>query len=172
MIYLALAPCENDYNSQSRTAHALLNSLLCNLGYKDFEISKNELGRPCINLENIDISIAHSGECVLVGILSDKSVTVSDSILINQSGTSIGVDIEYINESIDLERKNKILKRYTDKKASSAVEFYCLWTENEAYGKMTGEGVICNKKTTCQCETFIKEINGKKYSISYCVSNI
>ena len=156
MIYISFAKCENNYRSQHETALALLDSAFKELGFSDYEIKKDKNGRPYTEIENIDFSISHCKEAVLVGILTDREIDFSGSFVIPLSALRLGIDLEEIDKSCDLSTKNKIAKRFLCCEVTSIEEFYKLWTRKEAYGKMTGEGVLANSDIPCNIYSFTK----------------
>lgn len=173
MIYISIAECVNNHKSQHDTARSLLTSLLLALGYEDAAISKAETGRPYVNFENTDISISHSKNLVAVCVASKKSVDADCTIALPFEAGKIGIDIEYINETINLEKKNRLAKRFFSKEASSIEDFFCIWTENEAVGKMTGEGVIQKESHDCDIISFtvVLDSTNEEYSLSIAYSN-
>lgn len=165
MIYLAFTGCENNKESQHEAAYTLLNSLLSELGYKDSEIKKAKNGRPYVDIPDTDISISHSGEAAAVAVISPIEIYTEIAVTLPYNGKSIGIDIEEIKAG-SLEKKQRIAERFLKKSISDEREFYRLWTRNEAYGKMTGEGVLNNKDSDSLLLTFTAEISDKEYSLS------
>ena len=165
MIYLAIAKCENSRDSQHECAYSLLHSILDSLGHKDTAIKKAESGRPYVEIDKTDISLSHSGEAVSCAVISPIEADIDFCVALPYSGTSIGIDIEEIQHG-SLERKQRIAERFLKTSVSSETEFYRLWTQNEAYGKMTGEGVLTKKDSSKNLLTFTVELSEKQYSLS------
>ncbi|MBQ5746363.1 MAG: 4'-phosphopantetheinyl transferase superfamily protein [Clostridia bacterium] len=165
MIYLAIAKCENNRSSQHETAYSLLDSLLSELGYRDTEIKKAGSGRPYVEIEHTDISVSHSGEAAAVAVISPEEADVDFAVALPFDGVSIGIDIEEITEG-SIEKKKRIAERFLKTSIASEKEFYRLWTQNEAYGKMTGEGVLSKKDESAHILTFTLELSKKEYSLS------
>ena len=168
MIYLAIAKCENNRGSQHEAAFSLLYSILESLGHKDAEIKKAESGRPFVEIDKTDISISHSGEVASCAVISPIEADIDFCVALPYTGTSIGIDIEEIQKG-SLERKQRISERFLKTSVSSETEFYRLWTQNEAYGKMTGEGVLTKKESDSNLLTFTVELSEKQYSLSISV---
>lgn len=168
MIYISLAECDKTAESQHLTAHNLLTSLLCDLGYEYPIINKEENGRPFVNYDCTDISISHSNNLVAVCVATDKILESDCTLTLPIDAKRIGIDIEYIDRSINLIEKNRLAKRFLSQEADSIEDFFSIWTENEAVGKMTGEGVIQNKKTACDVLSFIAVTDklNSEYSLS------
>jgi len=166
MIYLAIGRCEDNYEHQHRRAHTLLSSVLEALGYVGVSVKKQEGSRPCVDEEGVDISVSHSGNAVAVAVLSPHEEHVEGCIVLPYNGRRIGIDIEKICEERDLEKSKRLAQRFLNAKISSNEEFYRLWTRNEAYGKMTGEGVLSKNDIPCEILTFTAEIENIKYSLS------
>lgn len=165
MIYLAIAKCENSRDSQHEVAYSLLYTILESLGHKNAEIKKAESGRPFVEIEGTDISLSHSGEAVACAVISPIEADIDYSVALPYTGASIGIDIEEIKEG-SLEKKQRIAERFLKKSVSSETEFYRLWTQNEAYGKMTGEGVLTKNESVSDILTFTIELSEKQYSLS------
>lgn len=173
MIYISLSECDKSHKAQHDTAHSLLSSLLLELGYNDPVILKKENGRPYVNFECTDISITHSKNLVAVGVSSEKDIETDCTLPIPVKAQKIGIDIEYIDKNIDLNQKNRLAKRFFSKEASSIDEFFRIWTENEAVGKLTGEGVIQKQAAICNVISFtvILENSKDEYSLSIAYSD-
>jgi len=112
--------------------YGLLNELRSNP--QNLSFSYNIYGKPILDgIENVDFSISHSGNWVLVGL----------------SEHTIGVDIEKIhNIHIDIaerfftEEEYKLVKNCFDEKIMINT-FYRVWTLKEAYIKAIGKGLSC-----------------------------
>lgn len=142
MIYISLAECQKSAASQHSVAHNALTSLLCDLGYINPIIKKHENGRPFVDFEETDISISHSENLAAVCVATDRDLDVDCTLALPIKAKRIGIDIEYIDKKSNLYDKNRLAKRFLSREANSIEDFFSIWTENEAVGKMTGEGVI------------------------------
>ncbi len=172
MIYISLSETEKDHRSQHETAHRLLTSLLTQLGYNDPLILKKDNGRPFVKYENTDISISHSKNLVAVCVATDKDLQTDSTIELPIEAKMIGIDIEYLDKKTNLDKRNRLAKRFLSREASSVEEFFCMWTKNEAVGKMTGEGVIQSHCIDCDVLslTVILENYDEEYSMSIAYS--
>ncbi|MBQ4067551.1 MAG: hypothetical protein IJD22_07905 [Clostridia bacterium] len=166
MIYLAFSQCDSSRESQHREGRRLLSFVLEKLGYPDTEILISDSGRPYIEAEDIDFSISHSEECAIVAIACNRTIEDNGIIAIPVDASSLGADIEYVPKKFDLEQKNRLAKRFLKADITSKEEFFRLWTRNEAYGKMTGEGVISKKEKTCSTLSFNISFDEKSYILS------
>ncbi|MBQ2730215.1 MAG: hypothetical protein IJF69_05520 [Clostridia bacterium] len=169
MIYLALGTCENKLNIQHEIAYSMLFAMLKELGYGDIHIKTEDSGRPCTEVDGLDFSISHSKNACAVCIVSDIEKDIECTFSLPVNGTKVGVDIEEISDKFSLVSKNKLAKRFLGSEVSSKNEFFRLWTRNEAYGKMTGEGVICKKELECTYLTFEAELSDSVYSLSIAI---
>ena len=110
-------------------AYSLLQKMLLAHGMTEYEISRNENGKPYIGGSDIHFSISHTdGLC---------AVAVSD--------TSIGIDCEKIDASYENKIDN-FSKRYfltneqneIEKSENKLTKFFEIWTRKEAYIKKFG----------------------------------
>ena len=110
-------------------AYSLLQKMLSSHKITDYEISRNENGKPYIDGANIHFSISHTdGLCAVV--LSD---------------TEVGIDCEKIDSGF-LGRVEKFSKRYFTRSEQNEIEssenklqkFFEIWTRKEAYIKKFG----------------------------------
>ena len=175
MIYLSIAECGKSHSDQHDTAHKILSSLLCQLGHKDHLICKEDNGRPYVSIKDTDISISHSRNLAVVCVANLDTTELDTDCLIALpiEAKRIGIDIEYIDKNADLNAKNRLAKRFLSKEASSIEEFFSIWTENEAVGKLTGEGVIQSSSAHCSIISFIITLNDSndEYSLSIAYSD-
>lgn len=114
---------------EHQAAYSLLNKMLSAKGILDYEISRNENGKPYIDNSPIHFSISHTdGFC---------AVAICD--------VSVGIDCE----KIDIAYENKIdnfSKRYFTsgeqneiaRSESKLTKFFEIWTRKEAYIKKYG----------------------------------
>ena len=168
MIYVSLSECDKSSSSQHNTAHSLLLSLLSDIGFEDPVISKEQNGRPYVKYENTDISISHSKNLAAVCVATDKAVDVDCTMTLPFAANAVGIDIEHIDKKADLAKKNKLSLRFLSKSVDSIDEFFSLWTQNEACGKISGEGVIQATPVECNTVTFtvVLDSTDEEYSMS------
>lgn len=169
MIYIAFDSCENNYRSQHAKSLELISSLFSSLGYEDVTVTKSSKGRPVCDSTEIDISVTHSKNLVAVAAVCEKEIEDSDYFELPDVGSFIGIDIEEIDEATDLARKNSIAKKFLGKEISSPTEFYLGWTQHEAYGKMTGEGITAKEALPYNSYSFIIDADGRKYALGIAV---
>lgn len=169
MIYFKLDHSENKHSIQHDKAYSLLYSMLNELGYNDIQIKTESSGRPYTDTEGLDFSISHSGNAVAVCITSDIEKDIECTFSLPVQGQKIGVDIEVMSDKLDIESQKRIARRFLNAEVTSGEEFYRLWTRNEAYGKLTGEGVICNKAPDCTYLSFAVEFADSTYSLSIAI---
>ncbi len=114
---------------EHNSAYSLLDKMLGARGIIDYEISKNENGKPYIDGANIHFSISHTnGLC---------AVAISD--------TPIGIDCEKIDPAY-LDRVDSFSKRYFTPNEQNEIKesenklgkFFEIWTRKEAYIKKYG----------------------------------
>ncbi len=165
MIYIAIGKCENNIESQHKAGRSLLLSILEALGYKNTEIKKADSGRPYVEISDTDISISHSGEVAIAAVISPLEIETDEIIALPYLGKQIGIDIEEIKPG-SIEKKQRIAERFLKESITTEKEFYRLWTQNEAYGKMTGEGVLCKRDGSSLFITFTVELCEREYSLS------
>ena len=110
-------------------AYSLLQKMLSAHGITEYEISRNENGKPYIDTSSVHFSISHTdGLCAVV--LSD---------------TEVGIDCEKIDSGFS-GRVEKFSKRYftrgeqneIEKSESKLQKFFEIWTRKEAYIKKYG----------------------------------
>lgn len=93
---------------------------------KIIHIKTNNYGKPYLQGNpNIDFSISHSGEYVMLAVAFCKK---------------IGIDIELIDKNIDLTMKSIIFSESECSLIDSYNDFFVMWTKMEAYLKCLGGG--------------------------------
>lgn len=170
MIYLSFADCEKSYRSQHNAAYELLNDMLSELGFEQIKILRDNNGRPYSECDDVDFSVSHTDGLAAVALITSR-VSASEKFLVFPSeGKRIGLDIESEDRMMDIDDLKKLATRFLNADVSSAEEFYRRWTQNEAYGKMTGEGVINNSHIPCHRFTLKIERNDRKFWLSIACS--
>lgn len=102
---------------------------ILNIAPKDLIIKNSELGKPFLaSHQNIDFSISHSGESVVMAI-ADRPV---------------GIDIEKIDLNIDVTGMSKMVFSVSENNLinNNIQNFFLLWTKKEALFKAHGTGFI------------------------------
>lgn len=102
------------------------------------EYTYGEKGKPYFKEEPVYFSLSHSGDYVF-GVFSERE---------------IGADIQYekpdyserIVSRFFTEKEQKLWQGCSDKEARRRL-FYKLWTRKEAYGKLTGDGIVAGLQT-------------------------
>jgi len=121
---------------------------------KPSEISYHFIGNKKPAIDNLNFSVSHSGNYLIIGINTKP----------------IGVDIEYINIQFEIDdiiqnsfSENE--KSFINNGSNRTLNFYTLWTRKEALLKATGEGLIDDLN---QLEVLEKTIsrNQEKFEIS------
>ena len=141
-------------NAESRQnrieAYALLDLMLTSLtGIKKAVLRRGENGKPYIENEKISFNLSHTDGAV--------------ACIIDTDGGSVGIDAEPIGRD-----GKKIIERFFDGNArriyadshDKALEFARIWTEKEAYAKLTGEGLSnysTDYPTTCKFPHWISD---------------
>jgi len=141
---------------QSLTGEILLRYGLQNkIGFNPdhLHFSYNSYGKPVLSgIENIDFSISHSGNWVIVG-LSERAIGV-DTERIHNVDTGIA-DLYFSEEEC------KIVKSCSDRRTLMET-FYRIWTLKEAYIKAIGKGLSCPLSTF----TVIPGVSGVSLKLS------
>ena len=174
MILIAYNSCDDNKASRHETGLHLRNSLLKSVFGNDAKnrIYIGENKRPCINIENADISVSHSKKAAAAAV-SFKGNLVSEhlpenAVIINATLKHIGIDIELI-EKENILLKKRIVKKYFSEKEERFLlsldndsffeEFYKMWTLKECYAKSKLGGI----KDVKNCDTFkISPVFSKK----------
>jgi 4'-phosphopantetheinyl transferase len=113
-------------------------SLYLNTAPQEIEISYGLWGKPCLPIESLYFNLSHSRAYALYGFARDYE---------------IGIDLEYIDESLDLEEmalnifspaEQKQWKKLNEKDKRQA--FFKFWTRKEAYLKAMGKGWLQGEK--------------------------
>lgn len=102
------------------------------------EYTYGEKGKPYFKEEPVYFSLSHSGDYVF-GVFSERE---------------IGADIQYgkpdyserIVSRFFTEKEQKLWQGCSGKEARRRL-FYKLWTRKEAYGKLTGDGIVAGLQT-------------------------
>lgn len=102
------------------------------------EYTYGEKGKPYFKEEPVYFSLSHSGDYVF-GVFSERE---------------IGADIQYgkpdyserIVSRFFTEKEQELWQGCSDKEARRRL-FYKLWTRKEAYGKLTGDGILAGLQT-------------------------
>ena len=165
MILIAFKGCNDDFASRHETGLYLRNRLLNAAFGKEAEkrvyIGRNE--RPCIDIENADISVSHSKRAAAAAVsLADRfdsELLPENTVIIDTNIKHIGIDIELI-EKRNILLKKKIVKKYFSEKEKRFLlsldndsffeEFFKMWTVKESYAKSKSGGI----KTVKACDTF------------------
>lgn len=114
----------------SAGAFLLLKKLLSEQNITDFKIKIGKYDKPSIcNHENIYFNLSHSGKMVLCSI----------------SDMEVGVDVEYIDSTIDLDIAKHFFYNREYERIMNAEnkpdEFFKYWVLKESYMKYTGLGM-------------------------------
>lgn len=133
------------------------------LGTKDFQIQKNESGKPYVkDYENFRYNLSHSGRYVVIA----------------WGETEVGVDVQ--QHCTDLDMPAVAERCFTSDEqeyiGQSIQRFYDTWTGKESYLKYTGEGLrkdmrsfsIRNLEPAVQCLHCLPDTG---YSLSLCTTD-
>lgn len=133
-----------------------------NINIKDINIIYNEYNKPYLINNKIYFNISHSYDIIAI-IISDKEC---------------GIDIEYIDESREIDKViSKIFSKpelFQYQNTNDKITyFYEIWTKKEAYFKMLGTGIQL-KRLNCERDlqnvnTQIIQDNKQKYCLSYII---
>ncbi len=122
-----------------------------NYSINDFSFSYTDIQRPKLKDINIDFNISYAKDLVAIAISTKDR---------------IGIDIEYINHSFDIENTANYFmneeesNRFNSLKDKERFDYYYkLWTFKEALLKLTGKGLHDDLKEITNFET-----NGLKIS--------
>lgn len=139
------------------------NTSPCNI-----KISYNEYKKPAVNDLCLQFNISHSKDYVVIVSSSEPNI-------------SIGVDIEYIDNSVNyVELMPLVFSDFEQQQVNTVTEFYQLWTKKEALIKAYGSGFISDYYRNTQLT--LDEINElenyliyttpfkEDYCMSVCVS--
>lgn len=174
MILIAYNSCEDSKASRHETGLNLRNSLLKSVFGNDAKnrIYVGENKRPCINIENADISVSHSKKLAVAAVSFEggfnSDVLPENTFIINASLIRIGIDVELIDKRNFLLKKRIAEKYFTDRekeclfsleKDSFYEEFFRMWTVKESCAKLKSGGI----KALKPCDTFkISPVFSKK----------
>jgi len=139
---------------------------LPNLLNSPLKIQLNRYGKPyLVDYPNIDFSISHSGEYVVMGI---------------KENGQIGVDLELINKDIDLSISSLAFSTSECRFVDTYMDFFILWTKKEAYLKCLGTGFMEESMLNTAFNNNLDEafdsyqfqsiIFDEKYILSICIS--
>lgn len=171
MIVVAFASCENTYESQHTIGIQLRDMLFhCfHIESDSYTFSKTKEGKPFAVGAPFHFSISHSKTLCCCAVSSDTPLSentmsyLSDDLQIDAAlqnmplwkwrknmllfpsiSGEIGLDLEKVDFDADLPRLKKITKRYLHNAVSpsNAADFFKSWTQQEAYGKYTGQGFL------------------------------
>ncbi|HCB63884.1 MAG TPA: hypothetical protein DEP20_00725 [Fusobacteria bacterium] len=95
-----------------------------------FNLSREQLGKPKVDVKGFHFNISHSGKYVVLAY----------------SDTEIGVDIEMLRErriSFYRDKFHPVEIEYVDSSANKLKAFYEIWTLKESYLKAIGMGLNC-----------------------------
>lgn len=123
-------------------------------------------GKPCFEDSTLSLSLAHS-HGISVAAVCD--------------GGELGIDLELIREHRD---RDALAKRFfssseldeLEKSEDKTTDFFRIWTEKEAFSKMTGKGltsVISSDETDPNAEisSFVFYNGNDAYSLSICTTS-
>ena len=129
---------------------------ILNVSNKQIKIKNTPLGKPTINLENIQISISHSGEYVVMAVANNYIV---------------GIDIETLDHTIDpIALGKQVFSQKENELINGDIRsFFILWTKKEALFKAYGTGFINDyyNKTKLNLENFEETSKYKIYSMPF-----
>lgn len=165
MILIAYKSCLDNSDSRHETGVYLRNRLLKAAFGRDVRekvyIGKNS--RPCIDIENADISVSHSKKLAVAAVSFEggfnSDVLPENTFIINGSLIRIGIDVEFIDKRNFLLKRRIAEKYFTDRekeclfsleKDSFYEEFFRMWTVKESYAKLKSGGI----KALKACDTF------------------
>ncbi len=177
MILIAYNSCDDNKASRHETGLHLRNSLLKSVFGNDAKnrIYIGENKRPCINIENADISVSHSKKLAVAAVSFEggfnSDVLPENTFIINASLIRIGIDVELIDKRNFLLKKRIAEKYFTDRekeclfsleKDSFYEEFFRMWTVKESCAKLKSGGI----KALKACDTFkISPLFSKKIKL-------
>ena len=133
------------------------------------DLQKDEEGRPQLPFSDADISISHSSDICAAAVLTERHTSKEVTLAVPLSGTRVGIDIELVPASPDLERCKRVANRFLKADIADAFEFYRLWTRKEAYGKMVGDGFFSEEGVDCQFSTYTIKTDNNTYILSIAV---
>ncbi|MBQ5633693.1 MAG: 4'-phosphopantetheinyl transferase superfamily protein, partial [Clostridia bacterium] len=128
----------------------------------NLSICRTSGGKPYFASRDLFFSISHAKDTVAVAL----------------SNTSVGIDIEFIDERRDILSLSRRFFAPDEHKAisesnSPAEDFFSLWTKKEALAKITGEGLsaICRAEgldESYSFSLFSLSVSGNRAYISVC----
>lgn len=174
MILIAYKSCLDNSDSRHETGVYLRNRLLKAAFGRDVRekvyIGKNS--RPCIDIENADISVSHSKKAAAAAV-SFKGNLVSEhlpenAVILNADIDRIGIDIQFIEKKRIFLKKRIVGKYFSEKEKNYIInlkdecffeEFFKMWTLKESFAKSKSGGI----KDVKNCDTFkISPVFSKK----------
>lgn len=160
MILVYYSKCRDLQKSRHDTAWRLLEYAILknyNINLKDLQLAESEHRKPYFkDRPDIAFNLSHSGEYAVCAI--------------NDSGRSVGVDIEEIRPIPDRVKRRFLCGDCNEKEAIRR------WTRRESYGKYTGEGLkiqcpdrfITNYARLPGDHILFSEYDLEKYIINVC----
>lgn len=192
MVMIGLATCDDTPVAQHVAAVTLRDQLLSVCHMDAAAVERLPSGRPILQVPGADLSIAHSGGAVMVGVSVDREIDTAvaiDGVTVwsrPETAVRIGVDIEEIPSASRAPRLRELAARYFTTAESEQlaglddehfVQTFCrLWTVKESICKMTGEGLSALRRTdtaslpsgvTVHTDTIT--IAGRTYYASVCI---
>ena len=151
---LRLSEIKNqEYKNSSLSALLCLHELLNVSGaaQDNLSICRTSGGKPYFASRDLFFSISHAKDTVAVAL----------------SNTSVGIDIEFIDERRDILSLSRRFFAPDEHKAisesnSPAEDFFSLWTKKEALAKITGEGL----SAICRAEGLDESYSFSLFSLS------
>jgi len=138
----------------------------CNDRYNvnDFSFEYTDIKRPKFHNSLIDFNISYSKDIIVVAIA--------------HGNRRVGVDIEYINKSFDIESTaslfmhNDELDFFNDIILNNEKNnfYYNVWTQKEAYLKRTGQGLYQDPKQILTFEKWFKDFSNYFIYENYFIS--
>ena len=109
-------------------------------GKEDFEIVREENGKPAIKGNPFYFNISHSGKYVFCAV-SESEIGADIQEQKKENGDNTGKKELRLAERFFAEQEFRELKKY-GKEAEAIKKFYYLWTRKEAVGKLHGDGLM------------------------------
>ncbi len=173
MIYICFRRCADHKDSQHIAGIGARNILFSLFGIET-DPFKTESGKPRIGNEKYHFSISHSG-CLAVCALrckEEKYDLPEDVFTIFEDGEGeVGVDIQRIPKSEELQKMNRIAARFICTEFHSVEDFARSWTRKEAYAKYHDIPLTNAFKAEEENNSFFSgevEIDDIRYAISVC----
>lgn len=173
MIYIAFNKCDKAPASQREAGVVARDRLFSLFGIKA-EAKKAENGKPYIDDKRYHFSISHTVSVAVCALrCKEENYDLPEDIftIFEDGDGEIGIDIEAIPTDSDLERFNRIAKRYFKKSFDSSKDFIYHWTKSEALCKYHGSSLAESFKADFNDKAFFCgeiELDTQKYIISVC----